>query len=61
MRDRKTKRLMDQLLRKVPELRLGNNYAALKAQPWFSNFSWDELYNKEMFVTFKPPSDKIIN
>jgi len=61
MRDKKTKRLMDQLLHKVPDLRLGNNYAALKAQAWFSNFSWNELYNKEISVTFKPPSDKIIS
>jgi len=54
MRDRKAKRLMDQLLCKVPELRRGNNYSALKAQAWFSNFSWDESNNNEISVTFKP-------
>lgn len=61
MSDRKVKRLFDQLLSEVPEIRHGNNYAAIKAQSWFSNFFWDELCNKEIHVTFKPISDKIIS
>lgn len=38
--DIKAKRLMDQLLNKVAEVRLGGSFAALKAHPWFDNFDW---------------------
>jgi len=31
---------MDQLLNKVPEIRLGESYGALKAHAWFENFDW---------------------
>ncbi|KAL4499727.1 hypothetical protein ABPG72_017267 [Tetrahymena utriculariae] len=61
LKDKKAKRLIDQLLSKVPELRLGGSFAALKAHPWFDNFSWDELYNKTMKPPFIPPENKIIH
>lgn len=38
--DKKAKKLMEQLLNKVPEIRLGTSYAALKSNPFFSNFDW---------------------
>jgi len=53
MKDRKAKKLMLQLLNKVPELRLGSNYASLKAHPWFDHFDWDKLYNKTMDTPYK--------
>ena len=40
LKDKKAKKLMDQLLNKVPEIRLGGSYAALKANAWFENFDW---------------------
>jgi len=49
------------LLSKVPELRLGGSYAALKAHSWFDNFDWDKLYNKEIETPFKIPDDKIVS
>lgn len=42
-------------------MRLGGSFAALKAHPWFDNFSWDELYNKSMKPPYSPPENKIIH
>ena len=61
MKDRKAKKLCDQLLNKLSELRLGSSYASLKAHPWFDNFDWDKLYNKELVPPYKPRSDKVIS
>lgn len=43
LKDKKAKKLMDQLLSRVPEVRLGGQYATLKANPWFENFDWVRL------------------
>lgn len=40
VKDKGAKLLMTQLLSKVPELRLGSSFAALKANAWFNNFDW---------------------
>jgi cGMP-dependent protein kinase len=40
LKDKKAKRLMDQLINKTPEVRLGGSFAALKAHPWFDDFDW---------------------
>jgi cGMP-dependent protein kinase len=40
VKDKKSKTMMEQLLNKVSEARLGNSYAALKAHTWFDNFDW---------------------
>ena len=40
VRDQKCITFIEQLLNKTPELRLGGSFAALKANPWFSNFNW---------------------
>ena len=39
-RDKKGKKLIDQLLSKIPETRLGGSYASLKAHNWFQDFDW---------------------
>lgn len=31
---------MEQLLSKIPEVRLGSSYASLRANVWFDNFDW---------------------
>jgi hypothetical protein len=46
--DQKLKKLIDQLLNKIPELRLPKGFAALKASPYFDDFSWDDLYDLTM-------------
>ena len=40
LKDKKSRRLMDQLVNKVPEVRLGGSFASLKANPWFETFDW---------------------
>ena len=40
LKDRKAKKLMDQLLNKTSEIRVGGSYAALKANSWFDHFDW---------------------
>ena len=43
MKDIGAKKLMDQLINKLPDIRLGGSFAALKANNWFKNFNW--VYN----------------
>ena len=40
----KAKKIIEQLLNKTPEHRLGRSWAALKAHIYFDGFDWDELY-----------------
>jgi len=45
------------LLRKVPEERLGSppySYQNIKQSPWFENFDWDKLLDKELKAPFIP-------
>ena len=34
------KKMMEQLLNRSPDARLGGSYAALRAHPWFENLDW---------------------
>lgn len=43
-KDRKARKVVDQLVNKVPEIRLGGSYASLKGNPWFDNFDWVPFY-----------------
>jgi len=61
LKDKKAKRLMDQLINKVAEVRLGGSYAALKANPWFENFDWDKLLDRELKPPYAPPKEKLIS
>lgn len=40
VKDKNAKKVMEQLLSKIPEIRLGSSYASLKANVWFSSFDW---------------------
>ena len=40
VKDKKVKLLIGQLLNKVPEMRLGGSFAALKSNTWFEKFDW---------------------
>lgn len=37
------KKMMEKLLNRNADARLGGSYAALKAHPWFENFNWVNL------------------
>lgn len=40
MKDKKAKKIIDQMLSKIPEARLGGSYASLKSHIWYQNFDW---------------------
>lgn len=40
IRDISARRLMNQLLSKNPDVRLGGSFMNLKLDPWFYNFDW---------------------
>jgi cGMP-dependent protein kinase len=48
IKDRAAIRLIEQLLQKQPEARLGSSYAGLKAHAWFDDFDWDKLFSREL-------------
>ena len=60
MNDRKAKKMIEQLLNKVPEVRLGGSYTALKNHPWFSGFDWDKLMAKKLNPTYIPSGSKFL-
>eukprot|EP01017_Pseudomicrothorax_dubius_P048889 TRINITY_DN899_c0_g1_i9.p1 TRINITY_DN899_c0_g1~~TRINITY_DN899_c0_g1_i9.p1 ORF type:complete len:128 (+),score=45.43 TRINITY_DN899_c0_g1_i9:86-469(+) len=61
LKDKKAKKFMEQLLSKVPEQRLGSSYASIKANPWFDNFDWDKLMEKDIKAPWVPPPEKMIS
>lgn len=61
VKDKNAKKVMEQLLSKIPEIRLGSSYASLKANVWFSSFDWDKLLDKELKPPYIPPKNKMIN
>lgn len=40
VKDKDAKKLILQLLNKVPDARLGDSYASLKANRWFNDLDW---------------------
>lgn len=52
MKDKKAKKIIDQLLSKVPELRLGGSYGALKGHVWFNNNNFDWVCLKKSYYFF---------
>lgn len=49
LKDKRAKRLMDQLINKVAEVRLGGSFASLKANPWFESFDWVKFFELQIF------------
>ena len=43
-KDKKAKNLIEKLLNKIPEARLGGSFTALKSHEWFENFKWVRLF-----------------
>jgi cGMP-dependent protein kinase len=40
LKDKKARRLMNQLLSEVPEVRVNGSFGSIKADPWFGDFDW---------------------
>jgi len=61
MKDNEAKKLMQQLLNRMPEVRGNGAIAAIKAHSWFNNFNWDKLLEKQIIPPYTPPEDKLIS
>lgn len=46
--------LLEGFLDRDPEKRLGMDFAAVKAHPFFAGIDWDRLYDKDITPPFKP-------
>jgi len=51
---------MEQLLNKIPEMRLGGSMNALKSHQFFSDFDWEKLIEGKLKKPFIPPSEKFL-
>jgi len=55
------KNLMEQLLTRVPEKRLGGSFANLKSHPWFETFDWDKLVEHALDPPYKPSEENMLS
>ncbi|CAD8175018.1 unnamed protein product [Paramecium pentaurelia] len=60
MSDKTAKSFIEQLLSRIPELRLGGSYQTLKQHTWFKDFQWDILIAKKLKPVYKPSANKIV-
>ncbi|CAK67909.1 unnamed protein product (macronuclear) [Paramecium tetraurelia] len=59
-KEKKAKKLIEQLLSRIPEVRLGNSFANLKGHQWFENFDWDKLIDQDIPNRYIPNQDQLI-
>lgn len=52
--DKNAKTLLNRLLNKNEQNRLGNGYDEIKNLSYFSSANWDEVYNKTVEPNYKP-------
>ena len=55
------KKMIEQLLHKSPDARLGGSFAALKAHQWFDSLDWDSLVEGHVTPPFVPSKKMIIS
>nr|CAD79353.1 cGMP-dependent protein kinase [Paramecium tetraurelia] len=60
LKDFKAIKLMDQLMNRTPELRLGGSFEALKVHPWFDGFQWEELEAFQLKPPYYPKLQQMI-
>lgn len=53
--------LIEQLLNRNPNSRMGGSFVALKANQWFGDFDWDKLAFMELEPPFLPPPNKLVS
>jgi len=47
-KDKKAKKFIEQLLSRVPENRWQGSYESLKSNPWYENFDFEKLWEKDI-------------
>ncbi|CAD8190052.1 unnamed protein product [Paramecium octaurelia] len=60
MSDKSAKPFIEQLMNKIPEVRLGGSYTTLKSHAWFKDFDWEKLLTKSLKAPLMPGKDKIM-
>lgn len=58
-KDEVAKKLIKQLLTKMPESRMPKGFTYLKSNPYFNGFNWDNLYTRKMKSPYIPKKAKI--
>lgn len=58
--DKNAKSLMNRLLNKNAQNRLGNGYDELKNHSYFAQTSWDAVYSQTIDPTYKPNPETMI-
>lgn len=53
------KAFLEQLLAKVPEMRFGGGYDAMKKHEWFQSFDWDALISQKLTPPYTPDVGEI--
>jgi len=65
LKDKKAKKLMEQLLSRTPEMRLGGQYSNLKNHPWLEKFQWvsfmPSLYRNRTSCSTKSARRRLIS
>ncbi|CAK60750.1 unnamed protein product (macronuclear) [Paramecium tetraurelia] len=59
--DKTAKTIIEQLLNKIPECRLGGSYSSLKNNQWFSDFDWNKLMQRQLQPPLIPKKEKLMN
>ncbi|CAD8121760.1 unnamed protein product [Paramecium sonneborni] len=59
--DKTAKTIIEQLMNKIPECRLGGSYSSLKNNQWFSDFDWNKLIKRELQPPLIPKKEKVMN
>ncbi|CAD8120025.1 unnamed protein product [Paramecium sonneborni] len=60
MSDKSAKPFIEQLMNKIPEVRLGGSYTTLKSHTWFKDFDWEKLMTKSLKAPLLPGKDKVM-
>jgi cGMP-dependent protein kinase len=59
-KDSRSKKMINQLLNKVSDIRLGGSFSALKANPWFEGIDWDALTSRNCKGVYIPQKEQIV-
>jgi cGMP-dependent protein kinase len=59
--NREAMNLIHVLLNRIPEARVGGDWASLKSHNWFGDLDWDCLFSKEVEAPYIPPDNHIVS
>ncbi|CAK67015.1 unnamed protein product (macronuclear) [Paramecium tetraurelia] len=60
MTDKSAKPFIEQMMNKIPEVRLGGSYSTLKSHVWFKDYDWEKLLNKSLKAPLLKGKDNVM-